>query len=298
MANSYKIAILLSTYNGEKYLEKQLDSLINQTYWKYCKLFIRDDGSVDKTHDILKKYSKKENIIVEYGENIGIVKSFFKLINSIDNCDYYFFCDQDDIWKPEKIEKAVTLLCNESCNIPLLYYSDRTVIDKDDKIIVKHDVVSKIPANKFNILTLGHCLAHTICFNNKMNEYMRKLNPQKGEYHDYLMSLIAVYCGKLIYDNSCPVYYRRHSNSFSFITSNKIKLAFSKKFISDLNLSISDFYDNIAIYECKKEDLTLINLFLKKSIKNQLIKAFYFKKYRKQFLNDIYFRFLAVLWRI
>ena len=86
------VTILLSTYNGEKYLEEQLQSLFKQTYWENCTLFVRDDGSKDGTIDILKKYEKEKKLILNCGENIGFVKSFFWLLNNAPKADFYSFC--------------------------------------------------------------------------------------------------------------------------------------------------------------------------------------------------------------
>ena len=102
-----EVVILISTYNGEKYLAEQLDSLLNQTY-QNIKIFIRDDGSKDKTIDIIKEYQKKsEKIFLTEGKNIGFINSFFELLKLSNNADYYAYCDQDDVWMEDKIERAV-----------------------------------------------------------------------------------------------------------------------------------------------------------------------------------------------
>ena len=103
------IAILLSTYNGEAYLEAQLLSIISQTNTNW-KLFIRDDGSIDKTHEIIKKYTAKfPNLIIlitdEYG-NLRSARSFMQLLQ-ISQASYYMFCDQDDVWLPFKIQNSL-----------------------------------------------------------------------------------------------------------------------------------------------------------------------------------------------
>ena len=101
------IAIMLSTYNGEKYIRKQLDSLVNQSYKAYMKVFVRDDGSTDNTLSILEEYIEKINLTIIKGENVGPGKSFWKLfMNQNINADYYAFCDQDDIWDSDKLKKA------------------------------------------------------------------------------------------------------------------------------------------------------------------------------------------------
>ncbi|EEY35290.1 glycosyltransferase, partial [Pseudoleptotrichia goodfellowii] len=102
-----KIDILLATYNGEKYLEEQLYSILNQSY-PNINLLIRDDGSKDKTVDIIKKYAQKDERIKFIEDdlgNLGFLKNFEKLLEHSEE-NYIMFSDQDDIWNPDKIEKS------------------------------------------------------------------------------------------------------------------------------------------------------------------------------------------------
>ena len=101
------IVILMSTYNGNQYLKEQLDSIVNQTVLNDCTLFVRDDGSNDDTVNILDSYKKKINMIIEEGNNFGFCKSFNYLLRHAPNADYYAFCDQDDVWLPNKLEIAI-----------------------------------------------------------------------------------------------------------------------------------------------------------------------------------------------
>ena len=99
------IDIVLATYNGEKYVGEQIESIINQTY-KDWKLIIRDDGSKDKTAEVIEKYAAKDNritIIKDGIGNLGFNGNFTKLLETSSQ-DYVMICDQDDVWIPEKIE--------------------------------------------------------------------------------------------------------------------------------------------------------------------------------------------------
>ena len=102
------IQVLMSTYNGEKYICEQIDSIIAQDCGykgiANVKLLIRDDGSSDKTREILESYASKYPEIIRWyhGGNKGVIKSFFDLLeNSDDEADYYAFADQDDNWMRE-----------------------------------------------------------------------------------------------------------------------------------------------------------------------------------------------------
>ena len=132
-----KIDILLATYNGEKYLKEQIDSLLNQTY-NNIQIIISDDCSTDKTREILKQYEKNENIKIFYQEeNLGYVKNFEFLLKQVEN-NLYMLCDQDDVWKKQKIEKTVEKLQKENLD---LVFGDLEVVD--EKLTTIHKSYNK-----------------------------------------------------------------------------------------------------------------------------------------------------------
>lgn len=107
----YTVQVLLSTYNGETYLEEQIESILNQKDVN-VRLLVRDDGSMDGTNDILRMYAKThENVFYYRGENSGVVASFFRLFETSDpDVDFYALADQDDVWEPDKLITAVRQL--------------------------------------------------------------------------------------------------------------------------------------------------------------------------------------------
>ena len=126
------IDILMATYNGEKYLKEQIDSILNQTY-KNINLIIADDCSKDSTREILKEYEKKDKRVkVFYQEkNLGCVKNFEFLLNQVKS-EIFMLSDQDDVWLPEKVEKTYQKLENENAD---LAFCDLEVVDKNLKTI-------------------------------------------------------------------------------------------------------------------------------------------------------------------
>lgn len=97
------LIVLLSSYNGAAYIEKQIESLLNQTLAPNMRIIVRDDGSTDHTTlPILRQYQSNGKIELWERENIGVVKSFFDLLLHAPDADYYAFCDQDDYWLPPK----------------------------------------------------------------------------------------------------------------------------------------------------------------------------------------------------
>jgi len=105
------VAILLSTYNGERFLSEQLDSLLAQTH-RNTRIVVRDDGSSDGTRAMLERYRQAHtNIQITYGENLGSIASFFWLIDHApQDAAYFCFCDQDDVWEADKITRGVRAL--------------------------------------------------------------------------------------------------------------------------------------------------------------------------------------------
>ncbi|HHF9279308.1 TPA: glycosyltransferase, partial [Escherichia coli] len=103
------MAVLLSSYNGEKYIGEQLDSIIKCYRDFDLHIHIRDDGSVDSTCEIIKEYiSKNDSIFLYEGDNVGVIASFLWLVENVGDYDYYAFCDQDDVWEPLKLIAATT----------------------------------------------------------------------------------------------------------------------------------------------------------------------------------------------
>jgi len=127
-----KVSILLSTYNGAKHLKEQLDSLYSQTY-SDIEIIARDDGSSDNTIEILKSYDVK---FLMTKENLGAKGSFAELLSyavAYSDCEYFMFCDQDDVWESDKVEKTFAKmqeLEQEFGNIPLLVHTDLGVVDE------------------------------------------------------------------------------------------------------------------------------------------------------------------------
>ena len=127
-----KIDILLPTYNGEKYVEEQIDSILNQTY-KNINLIISDDCSKDNTRNILKEYEKKDKRITLYlqEKNMGVVKNIEFLLKQVKS-NYFMLADQDDVWLEEKISKSMETLKSQNAD---LVFGDLEVVDKDLKTI-------------------------------------------------------------------------------------------------------------------------------------------------------------------
>src|SRR4051812_37947903 len=118
------VSIIMCTYNGERFLEEQINSVVNQTYSR-LEIIIADDNSTDNTRSVLRKYEGISNVKIFYnGQNLGFIKNFEQTVTKASG-DYLAFCDQDDNWLPNKIERLTAAIANHS-----LIYSNSLLIDE------------------------------------------------------------------------------------------------------------------------------------------------------------------------
>ena len=117
-----KVNILMSTYNGEKFVAEQIESIQKQTFQDW-NLIIRDDGSKDETVQIVEHFASEDHRIkVIKSKNVGVIQSFYQLVKA-DSADFYFFADQDDYWLPEKLEIILAEAETHDNNVPTMYYT-------------------------------------------------------------------------------------------------------------------------------------------------------------------------------
>lgn len=212
-----KIAVLMSTYNGEKYIRPQIESILRQVNVEVT-LYIRDDGSSDSTCDIIRAYQREhKNIILYCEKNIGVGNSFMQLLYLInDEYDYYGFCDQDDIWDENKLCVAINTI--KSFTVPTLYVSNQILVDKAGNIIKKrYDEAPDI--SYLQILSQNKVSGCTMVWNHSLNSILCLPQHRPSEkllenrIHDVWVAMIASTVGNLIYDNNGYIYYRQHENN-------------------------------------------------------------------------------------
>ena len=212
-----KVDILLATYNGEKYLREQIDSILNQSY-KDFRLLISDDCSNDLTRSILEEYKNKDSRIEVFFQenNLGVVKNFEFLLGKVE-AKYYMFSDQDDIWKENKIEKSLSKI-EEGFD---LVYSDLEVVDENLNVIYEsywklkgiYDKIKKY--NNFNSLYLNNFVTGCTMISRKelINKFLPLPNTSKYVLHDYWISLILSQDGRISYIEEPLIKYRQHKNN-------------------------------------------------------------------------------------
>lgn len=213
-----KIDILMATYNGEKYVTEQIESILNQDY-KDINLIISDDCSKDNTREILKGYENKDSRITVFyqEENLGYVKNFEFLLKQVKS-DYFMLSDQDDVWLPEKVSKSFEYLKEQNAE---LVFSDLTVVnEKLEEIHPSFNELMKytkkaLKYDDYRLQFLYNCV--TGCTLLSKSKYLQNVLPvpdnSKYVIHDFWIPLIISFKGKIKYLNEPLIKYRQHGNN-------------------------------------------------------------------------------------
>lgn len=273
METNSKIIVLMSTYNGEKYLKEQIDSIINQKNVN-IEILIRDDGSNDGTIEILEYYSEHFSFISWYnGENLGPAKSFLNLITRANDADYYAFCDQDDVWDDDKLFIAIRQLQKLDENKPNLYYSNLRIVDQNMKFYRNSHNKKMYSKNKYSCLTENLCTGCTAVFNYKAKSMLNNHLPNYCTMHDTWIYMMCKMFGTCIYDKNPHINYRQHQNNVVGTGLNRYNLsAIREKLYRVFNRKLQPRYINaVNFFNAFEVELTDID-------KIKLLKIINYKK--------------------
>ncbi|HEY9016775.1 glycosyltransferase family 2 protein [Thiomicrospira sp.] len=212
------IAILLSTYNGADFITQQLDSLFEQSHASF-EVFVRDDGSQDGTLEVLKGYDVK---LLPSDVNLGSRESFAALLNyavSNSDADYFMFCDQDDVWYANKVEKTLAKMKQMEAqygDVPLLVHTDLEVVDELLNTIApsmwqyEHTLPEK---NAFSRLLIQNTVTGcTVMINRALAEKCLTI-PNGAIMHDWWLGLVASQFGKIGFITEPTIKYRQHGKN-------------------------------------------------------------------------------------
>ncbi|MFH6563394.1 glycosyltransferase [Aeromonas caviae] len=222
---SYKIAILLSTYNGGNYLREQIDSLIKQDFDGQIDIHIRDDGSKDDTINIINEYSLcyRNKFFLHKGDNLGPALSFLTLVEKVQGYDFYALCDQDDYWFVNKISVACEYL-KKNVEMPALYSSALNVVDKNLNFITKSHIYECLDFN--NILVESAVAGCTMVFNENLRKEIVATLPVVRKHrimmHDAWILKIALIKGTAYFDSNSFIKYRQHDSNVVGASTNLI----------------------------------------------------------------------------
>ena len=211
----------MSTYNGEKYIKQQLDSIFTSS--KNIILYVRDDGSTDRTIQILRDYEIKHSVSIEVneGENVGSAESFLIALRECPKADYYAFCDQDDVWIDGKLSAAAEQI--GTTNQPVLWCSDYQVTDSDLHVMIS-SVLKQPVQDSIRAVFYNNVPGCTMVFNWALMQELRKVNISKIRMHDIMAINIALITGKVIFDKTPYVLYRQHGNNVLGYSHKKIQI--------------------------------------------------------------------------
>ncbi|KAA9083569.1 glycosyltransferase family 2 protein [Streptococcus agalactiae] len=211
-----KVNILMATYNGERFLAQQIESIQKQTF-KEWNLLIRDDGSSDKTCDIIRNFTAKDSRIRFINENehhnLGVIKSFFTLVN-YEVADFYFFSDQDDVWLPEKLSVSLEAAKHKASDVPLLVYTDLKVVNQELNIL--QDSMIRAQSHHANTTLLPELTENTVTGGTMMINHAlaeKWFTPNDILMHDWFLALLAASLGEIIYLDLPTQLYRQHDNN-------------------------------------------------------------------------------------
>lgn len=213
-----KVAVLMCTYNGAQYLEKQLDSIFSQEH-RDLSLFVSDDGSHDNTVQILVKYQRLQptgRMFLQHGPKMGFAKNFLSLLARKDiDAEYFAFSDQDDVWASNKLTRALTQLAsNSDKHQPALYCGRTTLIDEKGIPTGLSPRFNK-PPSFANALVQNIGGGNTMVFNQSARDLLRQtpigLPVVSHDWWSYIV--VSAVGGMVLYDPNPTVFYRQHSKN-------------------------------------------------------------------------------------
>ena len=282
-----KIEILMATYNGEKYIREQIDSIISQTYSNWT-LLIRDDGSKDNTVKIIKEYEKKDKrikLLEDNKGNLGFVKNFEELLKNSSE-EFIMFSDQDDYWLEDKIERYINELkkiSKDEMKKPLLLHSNSFVCDENLEIIKEKFINSKVALQYqensyfFSYMVQGS----TTLINRKLIDICIPFF-KDVTVHDRYFHLLTEFLGKRVFIDKTLMKYRQHENNKIGAKGNIIKKILKKRYFEENERNLILKMKKKYKAEIEKEKKELIDRYLEVTDRNKsrilrFIKSFKFK---------------------
>jgi len=222
--------VILCTYNGEKYLEKQIKSIMEQDREDFCLLY-SDDGSTDSTKAILQslqeKYGRRMRAFPRPMHSGSPAKHFLSILSAlakgeveIDNLEYIFLADQDDDWFPDKLSKTISVIKEEERkfgeSLPILCHTDCSLVNSRGELLAKsYRRYQKLPGAscRFSRLLLqNHVTGASVGINKALLQYCKEI-PEQVKMHDHWLALLANCFGEIQYLPYATYAYRQHGEN-------------------------------------------------------------------------------------
>ena len=225
------VAVIMSSYNGEKYIAEQIDSILAQK-GVHTELFIRDDGSKDTTREIITDYvNQYSNIHSNFGQNLGWIESFLHELEAAPEFKYYAFSDHDDVWMPEKLITAVKAIQQEEArrgtDTPIVWQCNCLVTD--EKLNVKRKTIShKRKRTMESMILRVNARGCVMVFNAKVRELIMTHGHLAGG-HD-TVALLHTYAsgGSVLFDPQALIFYRQRGDNLAQTPTSLLKMVRSE----------------------------------------------------------------------
>ncbi|MCP3774572.1 glycosyltransferase family 2 protein [Paenibacillus sp. MZ04-78.2] len=305
-----KLQVLLSSYNGEKYISELLDSLFAQDY-SDLSILIRDDGSEDRTINLIENFAQihPDRISFFIGENIGVIRSFFSLLQlSSESALYYAYCDQDDVWKKNKIQLAVDVLEKIPQDVPAMYCSRTELVNDSLEYIGFWPRIPSKSLSFSNALAENIAVGCTVVINKAARNLLleKKPNVDKIIMHDWWTYLLVSAFGVVVYDKIPTILYRQHDNNtiggdINFLRKWKNKLLrFFKK--TNKNILVNQAVECFRLFgdDLTEEKKKVVYKFIryKSNFLNRIFYTFNCEVYRQSSIENFIFKFMLILGRV
>lgn len=303
-----RVAILMCTKNGENFLDEQLKSIADQTHTNWT-LFVSDDGSTDKTRGILERFGQNrlQRVVVRNGPEKGVCANFLSLATdpTID-ADYYAFSDQDDIWHPDKLRRALNWLTSVPEGVPGLYCGRTELMSADGKAYGLSPLFTRPPAFE-NALVQNLGGGNTMVFNHSTKRLLERVGRLDVVLHDWWLYQLASAAGGMIrYDSQPMLKYRQHRHNL--IGSNlgwharliRIHMMLGGRF-HDWNATNIAALNRVPKHLIKPQNRTVLMLFAKATTAPLLKRLIYLKRsgvYRQTLLGNFGLVAAAIIKRV
>lgn len=301
------IGVMMATYNGERYLKEQIDSILNQSYGNWI-LYISDDQSNDETVKIINSYVKKyhDKIILLNNDHKfrNARDNFNNVLTQVGNHDYYMFTDQDDVWQEDKMYKLLYFIKKkeELSKTPILVYSDVAIVDSKLNILkdsLIKDTGKYLPQKNLlnHVLVQNYFPGCAVLFNNSLKQVLDNIY-KESEMHDWWLTLVAAYTGKIYFLNLSLHYYRQHeSNVIGAGQHNdffdKYKERFRKLFSKNASFTNWKEYQQLVVKQAKelKQRYSYLDNQVNEQIVNKFIQTMETKNKFYKFCKLFYYHF-------
>lgn len=208
------VAVAMSTYNGADHVVAQLESALSQDGVD-VRVYVRDDGSTDGTLDVLSPYERAGEIVLVRGRNLGVVGSFMELLSLVpSDVPYVALCDQDDVWHPDKLARALAVVGEKDPRVPRAYCSEYVFCDAD-MVPQGRSHLNRSGVDFARMLYENVTSGNTMVLNRALVDCVTAAGREGVYCHDWWIALVACAVGELVYDDFCSLEYRRTGSNAS-----------------------------------------------------------------------------------